>query len=108
MKHVHVELIKAWADGAKIQYLYRNAHMGDPEIWCDVGDNCVWSRTTQYRIKPERVYPKSTLTKPKLSSIYTKLYATTGRADFIRHENSLQEVADAAIKQYIQEQEGVS
>lgn len=44
----HAELIKAWADGAKIQC--RGDYSPD---WKDVGDICGWYKQTQYRIKPE-------------------------------------------------------
>jgi hypothetical protein len=45
--HKHAELIKAWADGAEIQY-----HKGHE--WCDVVDNTpYWYECNEYRIKPE-------------------------------------------------------
>lgn len=44
--HKHAELIKAWADGAKIQGMYGNG------TWCDV-DTPGWRVDRQYRIKPE-------------------------------------------------------
>lgn len=43
----HAELIKAWADGAKIQYF----HNGD---WYDV-NNPSWASFIQYRIKPNQI-----------------------------------------------------
>lgn len=47
--HKHAELIKAWADGATIQY-YRK----DLGLWKDCGENrhC-WNKDMEYRIKPE-------------------------------------------------------
>lgn len=46
--HKHAELIKAWADGAKIQLLDFQGN------WIDSQDNRpVWDVTTTYRIKPE-------------------------------------------------------
>jgi hypothetical protein len=46
--HVHAELIKAWADGAKIQY---QCSGGD---WRDVVRNSpTWNISETYRIKPE-------------------------------------------------------
>ena len=44
--HVHAELIKAWADGAKIQLLGEASG-----TWYD----CIpsWESTTKYRVKPE-------------------------------------------------------
>lgn len=45
--HKHAELIKAWADGAVIQFLGRNS-------WYDCKYNCPsWDVTTEYRIKPD-------------------------------------------------------
>lgn len=46
-KHVHCELIKAWADGAKIQVL----PFGETE-WKDL-DQPNWHTTGNYRIKPK-------------------------------------------------------
>ena len=48
MKHKHAELIKAWADGAKIQISYTN----DPQHWEDI-ENPFWYPCGVYRIKPE-------------------------------------------------------
>ena len=46
--HKNAELIKAWADGAEIEYWndYRNA-------WLDICAYPDWMTTTKYRIKPE-------------------------------------------------------
>lgn len=45
--HKHAALIKAWADGAKIQYkLYPQ------DKWYDVYNPC-WISGSEYRIKPE-------------------------------------------------------
>ena len=48
MKHKHAELIKAWADGAEIEY-YDTIY----NVWRDIDINkeC-WYDTAQYRIKP--------------------------------------------------------
>lgn len=45
-KHKHAELIKAWADGAGIQY------KSAAGIWCDF-ENPIWDKDIKYRIKPE-------------------------------------------------------
>lgn len=45
--HKHAELIKAWADGAEIQFL--NA-AGD---WVSTNGNPGWFNCYQYRVKPE-------------------------------------------------------
>ena len=54
MKHKHCELIKAWADGAEIQFWSDNFNE-----WCDVieGTQPDWYPSAQYRIKPEEKKP---------------------------------------------------
>ena len=47
MKHKHAELIKKWADGAKIQSKYSENY-----DWEDV--NPSWGEQFEYRIKPEK------------------------------------------------------
>ena len=54
--HKHTELIKAWADGAKIQYWSVNH-----EHWADCQINPQWEVNKQYRVKPETI----TVTLPK-------------------------------------------
>lgn len=47
--HKHAELIKAWADGALIEYWSKTTKQ-----WTDVeAVNPYWRETTEYRIKPE-------------------------------------------------------
>lgn len=44
---IHAELIKAWADGATIQYM-------DQDQWFDAVENRPqWSVNRKYRVKPE-------------------------------------------------------
>ena len=50
MKHKHAELIKAWADGATIQY----RHWGSD--WKD-SRSPTWDVNWEYRIKPEEKKP---------------------------------------------------
>jgi|GEM_PF-1687279 len=45
MKHKHSDLIKAWADGAEIEYY-------DDFMW-QPAKNPSWSLSGQYRVKPE-------------------------------------------------------
>lgn len=47
MKHKHAELIKAWADGAEIQYRLVD---GD---WMPIGRFTTWNDVYEYRINPE-------------------------------------------------------
>ena len=46
MKHKHAELIKAWADGAEIQFYTVTRE------WIDI-DNPDWKEGFRYRIKPK-------------------------------------------------------
>lgn len=46
--HKHAELIKAWADGAEIQFRYNVAF-----TWTDVKGVCGWDEECEFRIKPE-------------------------------------------------------
>ena len=47
--HKHAELIKAWADGAEIEY------KGFNNVWKSASAVCVqWSNSTHYRIKPQK------------------------------------------------------
>lgn len=46
--HVHAECIKAWADGAKIEY--KNNYCGG---WLDCKTAPMWSPGCDYRVKPE-------------------------------------------------------
>lgn len=45
--HVHAELIKAWADGAEIEYLH------DGISWRTILNNPSWASGVKYRIKPQ-------------------------------------------------------
>ena len=47
--HKHAELIKAWADGAEIQYRF---HSNAP--WVDK-EKPVWDLGNEYRIKPKTI-----------------------------------------------------
>lgn len=46
-KHIHSDLIKAWADGAEIQFL------DDSEEWTNIKDPS-WDKRVKYRIKPNK------------------------------------------------------
>ncbi len=54
MKHKHADLIKAWADGAEIEYKSKV-----DGVWCAQSDP-EWDVDYEYRIKPE---PKPDLIK---------------------------------------------
>ena len=49
MKHKHCELIKAWADGAEIEYFSHSF-----QKWCATdNETLLWIDKCEYRIKPE-------------------------------------------------------
>jgi len=47
--HKHAELIKAWADGAEIEYRAVPGH----GAWMAEGIHLIWDEHAEYRIKPE-------------------------------------------------------
>ena len=53
MKHKHAEVIKAWADGAEIEYRFIYAISGECSNWIKFADE-IWqnSDSVEYRIKP--------------------------------------------------------
>ena len=65
-KHIHAELIKLWADGAKIQFRFSSC----PESWEDVIYPC-WSDEDIYRLKPR---PKTIKYKRYLAHEATFFY----------------------------------
>ena len=46
--HKHAELIKAWADGAEIEYFSKTS-----KEWVNCTENPYWDGTFDFRIKPE-------------------------------------------------------
>jgi hypothetical protein len=46
--HKHAEIIKAWADGAEIEF-----YSGYHSEWKPIGENPMWSERLVFRIKPE-------------------------------------------------------
>lgn len=72
MKHIHAEVIKAWADGQSIQCRMPSIQNG---LWVD----CLepqWTTGIEYRIKPAAPkWPQTTMTYQKLREAY--LYAAS-------------------------------
>ena len=62
--HKHADLIKAWADGAEIEYL----KVGANSVWA-VATSPRWDGHGEYRIKPE---PKPDVVEKYFASGYTK------------------------------------
>ncbi len=76
--HKHADLIKAWADGAKIQY--KNTYLGR---WFD-NTTPIWEDHLEYRVKPRefiegRWYP----VKCDLSKRVMLYYADKANAGFL-------------------------
>lgn len=96
--HKHAELIKKWADGAEIQY------SEDGKYWSDCLRTPTW-HAVYYRVKPEVT---TSLSNDQIRQIYNDT-----ANDFLNgnpqskewYINALRAVADAAIKQYIKEQQ---
>ena len=65
--HKHAELIKAWADGAEIEF-YSEAF----EEWQNPGKSPEWSEDYQYRIKPATI--TVTIPKPVLVALQSDWY----------------------------------
>jgi hypothetical protein len=89
MKHKHAELIKAWADGAQIEF-----YDADSDEWrpCPAPS---WYPADQYRIKPveqQRVYPVTHMTGNELASVFEL------NKDAVRLAVPMRAVADAALR----------
>lgn len=62
--HKHADVIIAWANGAEIQFKEKNSSQ-----WVDCVTSPSWL-SDSYRVKPERVYPKSSLTIKEMKMAY--------------------------------------
>lgn len=96
-QHVHHDLIVEWAKNPS--RIVECKSFSDSQ-WNVVNDPS-WYPENQYRFKPdepERVFPQTTLSKEYLDKIYDESH--TGE-----HDIALLFVANAAIKQYILDQE---
>lgn len=97
--HVHAALIKQWADGATIQW----RECAEDE-WADCRYSHInWEMDAQYRVKPAREFPKSSLD-------YGALCAIVNEARGYPPGEGTQTViarlaANAAVKQYILDSE---
>lgn len=88
--HVHKDVIIAYANGANIQY----CEFG---TWIDT-DAPSFHPSCEYRIKPEREYPVTSLSMDDLYVIYA--------GHCMPLPCVLVKIANAAIKQYIIDTEG--
>jgi hypothetical protein len=58
MKHKHAEIIKAWADGVKCEYLFERT-----KKWCEIKELVTFDAYETVRIKPE---PQQELAQPNI------------------------------------------
>lgn len=90
--HRHATLIHAWADGAEIEW-----YDDQDGVW-EYESNPSWDEDAEYRIKPEKEYPKSTLTDIELDRILDDCAGAV-------YLDKCRAIADEAVKRYIQENE---
>lgn len=101
-KHIHYDMIVEWAANPSRVVEYYDEE--DTDDWQDCRDSGVgvpvWDENVQYRFKPEepeRVFPTTSLTDDELWEAYSEGYSTS--------VDSYRDIANAAIKRYILEQE---
>jgi hypothetical protein len=92
--HVHAEAIKAWADGAAIQY--RNI---SGSTWFDIGgDGPAWNLNWEYRVKPEKVYPVTQMNDGAVCSAYYSGGSVKGNKEELA---AFYRIANAALRHAI-------
>jgi len=84
-KHKHADLIIAWANGATIEFL-------NGDNW-KYTEEPIWYVGAKYRIKPERVWPVTSLSEEECE------------AARFSENGLLVDVANAAIQRYIEDNE---
>lgn len=86
--HKHAEVIKAWADGAQVEY------QNNDNVWCDCPEP-LFSESSVYRVKPpapEKVYVTTQMSGDDMYTIYMDTSGgPDGQQDFIA-------VANAALR----------
>lgn len=101
--HKHAAAIKAWADGATIQV----RRLPDFPTWVDCGKGPLWQHSSEYRVKPPREFPTTSLSDKALYDILNMVWKSPipGESPMATASRAHRTVADAAIKQYILDQE---
>lgn len=93
--HKYAEVIKAWADGAEIEMREENSSGS----WIP-NDRPHWEPRIEYRVKPEPVYPESSLTHAEVWQEWQKhIDADMATGD------RLMEIVSLAVKRHCQDQE---
>lgn len=85
----NAELIIAWANGARIEFFANGA-------WHFI-EEPKWLSDTEYRIKPERVWPVTSLQPGEIMNV-----VRDAKGDYL---DSYFAIANAAIKRYIEDNE---
>lgn len=94
--HKHQKEIIAWANGDEIEYLNTVLHK-----WVALdGEEPSWDEECEYRVKPEQVYPESSLTEHDCWSIFQNKMNETSSGVI-----SAKYLADLAVKRHCQDQE---
>jgi hypothetical protein len=83
LKHKHAELIKAWADGARIEYK-------DYDSRWYIANNPMWHDNTEYRIKPE---PQEELAQPNIQIFQLKNQLQNARVLIKEQDEKICELA---------------
>lgn len=90
-KHVHHDMIVEWAkDPSRVV----ECKAPDNDAWT-VLNHPSWHTDVQYRFRPERVFPETSLTDDEIKNIVLNS----------QHMDKFRNIANAAIKQYILDQE---
>jgi len=98
-KHIHHDMIVEWAANPSRVVQYLDVISGK-EFWYDCPNQPAWNPETRYQFKPEepeRVFPTTSLTDDELQAVFDK-----SNGDFVE---VYRDIANAAIKRYILEQE---
>jgi hypothetical protein len=93
----HAEVIKAWADGAKIEY--RNK--GTDYKWTEIPRHPAWSDETEYRVKPKA---ESSMTGVEAYVFYIKQWGHLP-ADYVSPtvSKAFKALVDEAVRRYVEE-----
>ena len=86
--HKHAELIKAWADGAEVQW-----HSDFHREWLDA-KNPVWNKNREYRVKPKSKWTP----RYRLITVYEDSFGTDVKVPEAVHNYD-------TLQQYVREHE---
>lgn len=86
----HAEVIKAWADGEQIEY-----RPDGQQHWtlCGHAFKPSWAEEYEYRVKPEKVYPVTQMTREEMDHVWCTAKGNSS--------SSIRAVANAALRHAI-------